>query len=522
MPSASKSTKSSESLHHRHRRHRRTVTEDDVKTQHGHHARTTESKSSGGASGVTKRHDRKETKSASRRSTSDVGRPKSTSDMSSSKTKSASAQRPSTSRRSDTPKADGRTKPTAETSKTSKKSSGLMYALFGAPNSTTEKKVTCLTCFSDDIPISRSAKLACSHRMCHACLKRIFVMSVSDPQHMPPRCCTSDHIPLKHVEKLFDDKFKKLWNKKYQEYMTSNRIYCPAKGCGEWIKPSHIYLDTSSGATGGRRYGKCSRCKTKVCVICNGKWHRSRDCPKDEHTLRLMETAKEKGWQRCYNCSAMVELKEGCNHMTCRCTAQFCMICGAKWKSCECPWFNYSTDGDLLQQLNIPQARINELRRQAEAEAQRARERIDEEIARRLQLGLSLRDNDDDDKNNNSSNAFNDLLTNQMHPYMIDDFVPLEELQADSLSPQSLLRPRQTRPDSPIQENAVPEDEPVHSADPESVPPLPKSERKSTTTTLAQQHTSIFGPIWDGSASRRRRHRDTGRAEVSSRSTKVR
>ena len=28
------------------------------------------------------------------------------------------------------------------------------------------------------------------------------------------------------------------------------------------------------------------------------------------------EMAKEKGWQRCYNCKAMVELKEGCYHMT--------------------------------------------------------------------------------------------------------------------------------------------------------------------------------------------------------------
>jgi hypothetical protein len=29
-----------------------------------------------------------------------------------------------------------------------------------------------------------------------------------------------------------------------------------------------------------------------------------------------VEMAKEKGWQRCYSCKAVVELKEGCNHMT--------------------------------------------------------------------------------------------------------------------------------------------------------------------------------------------------------------
>ncbi|KAL1965422.1 hypothetical protein VTN77DRAFT_5678 [Rasamsonia byssochlamydoides] len=295
----------------------------------------------------------------------------------------------------------------ASPNKGSRKSAGFLSLVFGAPDHPRpEKRITCITCLSDDIPISKSAKLACSHRMCHSCLKRIFVMSVTDPQHMPPRCCTSDHIPLKHVEKLFDVKFKMKWNRKYQEYTTKNRIYCPAKGCGEWIKPNQIFLDTSSGPTGGRKYGKCSRCNTKVCCICNGKWHSGKDCPKDEETKKFVDMAKEKGWQRCYNCSAMVELKEGCNHMTCRCTAEFCMICGSKWKTCDCPWFNYGTgEGDRLNYMNVPQiigafddgdggGPRNRLRYQDELDRRREQEQQDEALARRLQL-LAM---DDDDR----------------------------------------------------------------------------------------------------------------------------
>lgn len=226
-------------------------------------------------------------------------------------------------------------------------------------------------------------------------------MSVSDPQHMPPKCCTQDHIPLKHVEKLFDLRFKKKWNLKYQEYTTKNRIYCPAKGCGEWIKPSHIYTDTSGGANTGRKYGKCSRCRTKVCSTCNGKWHTSRECPKDEATQRFAEIAKKEGWQRCFNCSATVELKEGCNHMTCRCRAEFCMICGLKWKTCDCPWFNYeAVENDRLHHMNIPRrvavpgaipgAILNPaLGYQEELDRRREQERRDENLARRIQvLGL--------------------------------------------------------------------------------------------------------------------------------------
>lgn len=165
---------------------------------------------------------------------------------------------------------------------------------------------------NDDLPVHKTAKLGCGHRMCHSCIKRQFTLSVSDPQHMPPRCCSAEHIPLKYVERLFDDKFKKLWNKKYQEYTTGNRTYCPRKGCGEWIKPGKVRMDLTSGM----KYARCGQCQTKVCVLCNSKFHTRRECPNDEETNRLVQMAKDQGWQRCYSCKAVVELKEGCNHMT--------------------------------------------------------------------------------------------------------------------------------------------------------------------------------------------------------------
>ncbi|KAF2852143.1 hypothetical protein T440DRAFT_420845 [Plenodomus tracheiphilus IPT5] len=238
--------------------------------------------------------------------------------------------------------------------------SGILSSFFRPPQSRTPvavahkevPRVDCLVCMNDDLPINKTVKLACGHRMCHSCLRRQFTLSVQDPQHMPPRCCTTEHIPLKYAERLFDDKFKILWNKKYQEYTTANRLYCPAKGCGQWIKPSKIRMDM----TYGRKYARCASCQTKVCVLCNSKFHTRKECPKDEETNRLVEMAKEKGWQRCYSCKAVVELKEGCNHMTCRCTAQFCMVCAAPWKTCNCPWFNYQhiEDDDRLNDARIP------------------------------------------------------------------------------------------------------------------------------------------------------------------------
>lgn len=142
-------------------------------------------------------------------------------------------------------------------------------------------------------------------------MKRVFEMSVTDPQLMPPKCCTDKHIPLQHVAALLDNEFKILWNKKFREFSTKDRMYCPKKGCGEWILPKAIHLDRSVG----RRYGTCGSCKTKVCKNCNTKWHGSKECKNDEETKQVIDLATKEGWQRCYSCKAIVQLAEGCNHM---------------------------------------------------------------------------------------------------------------------------------------------------------------------------------------------------------------
>jgi hypothetical protein len=101
-----------------------------------------------------------------------------------------------------------------------------------------------------------------------------------------------------------------------------------------------------------------------------------------------------------------------------RCTAEFCMLCGLKWKSCNCPWFNYDqVEADRLNHMRVP-APAHPVRDgwqpwnpnprlqpqhpppppprgyDEELAARRRQELHDEELARRMQaLGV---DNDDD------------------------------------------------------------------------------------------------------------------------------
>lgn len=50
----------------------------------------------------------------------------------------------------------------------------------------------------------------------------------------------------------------------------------------------------------------------------------------------VQKLADEEGWRRCYRCHTMVEHKNACRHITCRCGADWCYICGKVWWTCGC------------------------------------------------------------------------------------------------------------------------------------------------------------------------------------------
>jgi hypothetical protein len=46
------------------------------------------------------------------------------------------------------------------------------------------------------------------------------------------------------------------------------------------------------------------------------------------------------GAQRCGQCGNVVEKTGGCNHIVCICKREFCYLCGATWRGCDCPLFS--------------------------------------------------------------------------------------------------------------------------------------------------------------------------------------
>ncbi|KAK6952153.1 hypothetical protein Daesc_006685 [Daldinia eschscholtzii] len=114
-----------------------------------------------------------------------------------------------------------------------------------------------------------------------------------------------------------------------------SRVFCSNPACGEFIPPQ-TRIDPKYPFQ-----AVCRKCKTRVCMMCKRDAHPiGHDCPDDRELDAVLKMGEKSGWRRCYKCRSLVELTQGCTHMTCRCRAQFCYICGAVWdQMVGCPNF---------------------------------------------------------------------------------------------------------------------------------------------------------------------------------------
>ncbi|KAI2625479.1 hypothetical protein GGS21DRAFT_530999 [Xylaria nigripes] len=181
----------------------------------------------------------------------------------------------------------------------------------------------CSVCSEDTSP-ANMARAPCGHDYCRECLQLLFRNAISDESLFPPRCCRQA-IPADENRVLLSSDLFQEFNKKAVEFSTPNRIYCHQPSCSAFIPPIMIRNGVA----------RCSACLANTCTTCKGNSHRG-DCPFDKDLQRVLQVARQEGWQRCRNCSTMVELNTGCFHITCKCRAEFCYLCGATWKTCTC------------------------------------------------------------------------------------------------------------------------------------------------------------------------------------------
>ncbi|KAJ7749330.1 hypothetical protein DFH07DRAFT_829339 [Mycena maculata] len=121
---------------------------------------------------------------------------------------------------------------------------------------------------------------------------------------------------------------------------TLNLIYCPHKGCDETFDADDI-APAPSGVEHAESLVQCPRCRGSLCKACKCVWHDNLTCEqyqalpiteRNPEDVAFANLARQEKWRRCPKCSAMVELKYGCNHITCVCKHHFCYTCGADFE----------------------------------------------------------------------------------------------------------------------------------------------------------------------------------------------
>ncbi|KAF9788557.1 hypothetical protein BJ322DRAFT_1049631 [Thelephora terrestris] len=130
--------------------------------------------------------------------------------------------------------------------------------------------------------------------------------------------------------KILDEDSMSIWH--HRKLLDSlPRQYCPNPKCSVLVMIDEDTEDTRA---------QCPACFQWVCVSCKAMWHKDITCeqyqtlPADERTPEdqlAIELAKAQQWRRCPGCHAIVELTQGCNHITCICKKEFCFKCGSLW-----------------------------------------------------------------------------------------------------------------------------------------------------------------------------------------------
>ncbi|KAM0425475.1 hypothetical protein ACHAPT_009264 [Fusarium lateritium] len=218
----------------------------------------------------------------------------------------------------------------------------------------------CIAC-GDRFPAMALSRSPCSHEYCRECLVGLVRASLQDESLFPPRCC-GQNIPIK-VGLWFSPGLVGEFRAKKVEFETPNRTYCSEPSCSTFVPPTMIAGELAM----------CPKCRRITCVHCKGRSHEG-ICPSDTASQQVLQLATENGWQRCKACHRVVELEFGCNHITCICKAEFCYVCGERWKTCRCPQWQ---EDRLFRRANVivdragDAGRIDERARQLRVERER-------------------------------------------------------------------------------------------------------------------------------------------------------
>ncbi|PSN67975.1 hypothetical protein BS50DRAFT_572955 [Corynespora cassiicola Philippines] len=199
--------------------------------------------------------------------------------------------------------------------------------------------IECLVC-TESMPESelRRPCKSCKHPYCQPCLKSMFIAACEDSERMPPQCCGL--IGIYHALDLLTYEEASKFRDKFEEARAVKPFYCPVSQCSAFI-PNRFLPKVAKDAKGKRRTDSvvatptppaivdCPKCCVEICFQCRNLTHGDLACGPtngslDEETANALQ---QWGYKRCPKCGHGIRRMYGCDHMACRCGAQFCWKC---------------------------------------------------------------------------------------------------------------------------------------------------------------------------------------------------
>lgn len=213
----------------------------------------------------------------------------------------------------------------------------------------------CVICLEDTDVEHIFSVDECQHRYCFSCMKQH--VEVKLLHGMMPKCPHEGCDSLLNVEscrKFLTPKLIEMMCLRIKEASipVSEKIYCPYPKCSALMSKTEVFEYAKSAVAAGLQCvgaRKCSKCHGLFCINCKVPWHDNMTCSSYKRMnpnnpaedVKLKSLATRNLWRQCVKCNHMIELAEGCYHMTCRCGYDFCYNCGAEWKdkkaTCSCP-----------------------------------------------------------------------------------------------------------------------------------------------------------------------------------------
>eukprot|EP01105_Mastigella_eilhardi_P011213 TRINITY_DN2594_c0_g1_i6.p1 TRINITY_DN2594_c0_g1~~TRINITY_DN2594_c0_g1_i6.p1 ORF type:complete len:455 (-),score=84.35 TRINITY_DN2594_c0_g1_i6:364-1659(-) len=217
---------------------------------------------------------------------------------------------------------------------------------------------TCPLCFND-VDSADTLKLSCGHHFCNECWQTYIKMRIKEGQSKQLYCmglcpdskpCTAlfddSKLPM-FVDKDTLDKYVKVMMNSYVDDNPSARWCVSAPFCGHCIE-----LVTFRQAV----EVQCE-CGLEFCFKCGEAPHTPASCEMQVQ-WKSSGDSETANWFKshtkpCPKCHNLIERRDGCNLMTCRCGQYFCWLCGAptgfahdwtKIENHECGRYKEDTD----------------------------------------------------------------------------------------------------------------------------------------------------------------------------------